>query len=52
MPNASSYKAQVIRKAKKNISHTVNVKHINKIPKSKRSSLCNINSDKSMNGLC
>lgn len=51
MPNASSYRAQVIRKAKK-ISHTVNVKHINKISKSKRSSLCNINSDKSMNGLC
>lgn len=51
MSNALSYRAQVIRKAKKT-SHTVNVKHINKIPKSKRSSLYNINSDKSMNSLC
>lgn len=34
MPNASSYRAYVMRKVK-NMSHTlhINVKHINKIPK-------------------
>lgn len=56
MPNALSYRAQVIghQESKEVTLSIINIKHINRKTrkKKKRSSLCNITSEKPMDALC